>query len=57
VRKDYDGERASHLIFAEVDEMYASGTNFHAQDLSRHTLRFSDLLFRVTDGKAVGSGE
>src|SRR5271170_2335990 len=54
VREDHDSKWASQLIFAEVDEVHTSGADFHAQDFSRHALDFSDVLFRVANGEAVG---
>ncbi len=53
VREDHYGERASHLVFAEVDEVDASGSDFHAQDFSHHALGFADVLAGGLDGEAV----
>jgi hypothetical protein len=56
-RKDYDGEGAGHLIFAEVEEVNAPCPDFYAQDFAGHALGFANVLARFADGEAVGGGE
>jgi len=54
VREDDDGERAGHLIFAEIHEVDSSCADFHAHDFARHTFGFADVLAGFADSKAVG---
>lgn len=53
-REDHDRKRASHLIFTKIDEMYASGANFHAQHFSGYALGFTDVLRCLGDRQAIG---
>ena len=54
VREDHDSEGAGHLIFTEVDEVDASGSDFHAQDFAYHTFGFADVLAGGLNREAVG---
>jgi hypothetical protein len=45
------------LIFAEINEVNTSGTDFHAQDFAHHALGFADMLAGILNGEAVGGGD
>jgi hypothetical protein len=50
-----DREGTAHLIFAEVDEVNASGSCLHTQDFPCNAFIFADVLASFADGKTVGS--
>jgi hypothetical protein len=56
-REDDDRERTRHLIFTEIEKVNSFGADLHADDFSRYTLRFADVLYGFMDGNAVGCGE
>ncbi len=49
------GERASDLVFAEIQEMDTPGTHVHPQDCSGDTFRFAYVLPGIVNGDAVRS--
>ena len=55
--EDYDRERASHLIFAEVEEVGSFCADLDPEDLSRDASGFSDVLICFVNGDAIGSGK
>ena len=54
VGEDHDGERTSHLVFAEVQEMNAARADFDAHNLPGHTCVFADMPAGFGDGNAIG---
>jgi hypothetical protein len=57
VREDDDCERASHLVFAEVEKVDALVPHRNAAHLAGHAFSFSNMLAGLLNGKAVCHGE
>ena len=55
--EDYDREGASHVVFAEVEEVNASRADFHMQDFAGHALRFAHMLASLANGETIGGEE
>src|SRR5579872_192889 len=57
MRKNNDCEGAGHLILTEIEERDTAGPEFHANDFSRHTFGFVDMLSGFLHRDAVGGVE
>jgi hypothetical protein len=57
MRENHDREWTCHLVFAEVEEGYAAGSELHANDFSGHTFCFVNVLASLINGDTVGGAE
>ena len=55
VGEDDNGERAGHVVFAEIEKVDAFGADLHPHDFSRHAFGLADMLGGLVDREAVGS--